>query len=172
MISSAHHDRNVCSINEPDLASQSNTDPTTAAKQWMQFMQPFAGKATLVSPAITNGPPPSMGTGWMDSFLSECAKLGCQVDAIAAHIYADAGNADYFKSYISGLGKYNKPVLMTEIGTSSGSASQQQALVQELVPFLDGLDTVSHYAWFMAGQNILVNGDGSLTALGQAYQSA
>ena len=138
----------------------------------MQFMQPFAGKATLVSPAITNGPPPSMGTGWMDSFLSECAKLGCQVDAIAAHIYADAGNTDYFKSYISGLGKYNKPVLMTEIGTSSGSASQQQALVQELVPFLDGLDTVSHYAWFMAGQNILVNGDGSLTALGQAYQSA
>ena len=87
----------------------------------MQFMQPFAGKATLVSPAITNGPPPSMGTGWMDSFLAECDKLGCQVDAIAAHIYADASNADYYKSYISGLGKYNKPVLMTEIGTSSGS---------------------------------------------------
>ena len=135
-------------------------------------MQPFAGKAPLVSPAVTNGPPPSMGTGWLDSFFAECAKLGCTVDAVAAHIYADASDASYFKSYISGLAKYGKPVLMTEVGTSGGSAQEQQALVDELVPFLDGLSTVSHYAWFMAGQGILVNGDGSLTALGQAYQSA
>ena len=135
-------------------------------------MQPFAGKATLVSAAVTNGPPPSMGTGWLDSFLSACAQLGCTVDAVAAHIYADASDASYFKSYISGLSKYGKPVLMTEVGTSGGSAQEQQALVDELVPFLDGLSTVSHYAWFMAGQGILVNGDGSLTALGQAYQSA
>ena len=138
----------------------------------MKFMQPFAGKATLVSPAVTNGPPPAMGTGWLDSFFSECAKLGCTVDAVAAHIYADASDASYFKSYISGLSKYGKPVLMTEVGTSGGSAQEQQALVAELVPFLDGLDAVSHYVWFMAGQGILDNGDGSLTALGQAYQSA
>ena len=136
-------------------------------------MQPFKGKATLVSPAITNGPPPKMGTGWMDSFLSECAKLGCTVDAIAAHIYDDASNVAYYKSYISGLGKrYKKPVLMTEIGTNSGSEQQKVQLIKELLPFLDGLDTVSHYAWFMAGQGILVNNDGSLTALGKAYQSA
>jgi hypothetical protein len=33
----------------------------------MQYMQPFAGKVKLVSPAITNGAPPAMGTGWLDS---------------------------------------------------------------------------------------------------------
>ncbi|KAH9916736.1 uncharacterized protein BXZ73DRAFT_53681, partial [Epithele typhae] len=159
-------------LNEPDLSSQSNVDPATAAKLWMQYMQPFAGKATLVSPAITNSGSSGQGTSWMDSFISQCNKLGCQVDAIAAHIYSDASAVDYFKSYISGLSKYGKPVLMTEIGTSSGSASQQAALVDELVPFLDGLDSVSHYAWFMAGPGFLVNNDGSLTSLGQTYQSA
>ena len=68
--------------------------------------------------------------------------------------------------------RYKKPVLMTEIGTNSGSEQQKVQLIKELLPFLDGLDTVSHYAWFMAGQGILVNNDGSLTALGKAYQSA
>ena len=138
----------------------------------MQYMQPFAGKATLVSAAVTNGPPPSMGTGWLDSFLSACAQLGCTVDAVAAHIYADASDVSYFESYISALAKYDMPVLMTEIGASSGSAAEQDALVSALVPFLDGLDFVSHYAWFMLADGSLVNSDGSLSALGSAYVSA
>jgi hypothetical protein len=54
-------------FNEPDIASQSNLSPQAAAAAWKTYMQPFAGKAKLVSPAITNGPPPSMGTGWMDA---------------------------------------------------------------------------------------------------------
>ena len=66
---------------------EGSTSPSDAAQQWMQYMQPFAGRATLVSPAITNGAPPTMGTGWLDSFLSECAALGCTVDAVAAHVY-------------------------------------------------------------------------------------
>lgn len=43
-------------------------------------MQPFAGRAKLVSPAITNGAAP-MGTAWLDSFLSACS--GCTIDVIA-----------------------------------------------------------------------------------------
>ncbi|KAI0758657.1 hypothetical protein BD413DRAFT_467184, partial [Trametes elegans] len=159
-------------INEPDLSSQGNTSPQDAAQQWMQFMQPFAGKATLVSPAITNGAPPAMGTGWMDDFLAACDKLGCQVDAVAAHIYDSATNVDYFKQYISGLGsRYNRSVLITEFG-ASGSAEQQQQFLQTMVPFLDGLDSVSHYAWFMTAVDNLVNADASLTTLGQTYVSA
>ncbi|RPD56549.1 hypothetical protein L226DRAFT_520436 [Lentinus tigrinus ALCF2SS1-7] len=159
-------------INEPDLATQSNTSPADAAKQWMQFMQPFHGKATLVSPAITNGAPPAMGTGWMDQFLSECDKLGCSVDAIAAHVYDSATNAAYYQNYITELGtKYNRPVLITEFG-ASGSVEQQQAFLQTMVPFLDGLASVSHYAWFMTAVGNLVNADGSLTPLGQTYVSA
>ena len=109
-------DRVDNSINEPDLSSQSNTSPQDAAQQWMTYMQPFAGRVTLVSPAITNGPPPSQGTGWMDSFISACNALGCRVDAIAAHIYDSATNTAYYQNYISGIGtKYGKPTWVTEV---------------------------------------------------------
>ena len=137
----------------------------------MELMQPFAGRATLVSPAITNGAPP-MGTGWMDSFLSECSKLGCTVDAIAAHVYDSASNVAYYKEYITSLGtRYNKPVLITEFG-ASGSVPEQQAFLKEMVPFLNGLQSVTHYAWFMTAANNLVNADASLTPLGTTYASA
>ena len=138
----------------------------------MKFMQPFAGKATLVSPAITNGPPPAMGTGWMDSFLTECDKLGCTVDAIAAHIYDSATNIGYYKNYIADLGtRYKRPTLVTEFG-AAGSLEQQQAFLREIVPYLNGLGSVTHFAWFMTAVDNLVKEDTSLTPLGQAYASA
>ena len=136
----------------------------------MQFMQPFAGRATLVSPAITNGAPP-MGTGWMDSFLSECSKLGCRVDAIAAHIYDSASNIAYYKQYITDLGtRYNKPVLITEF-SMTGSMPEQQVFLKETIPFLDGLPSVTHYMWFMTVVGNLVNTDESLTPLSTTYAS-
>ena len=151
---------------------EGSTSPADAAQQWMQYMQPFAGRATLVSPAITNGAPPAMGTGWLDSFLSECAQLGCTVDAVAAHVYDAASNVAYYQEYITGLGtRYSKPVLITEF-SASGSVAEQQAFLQTMVPFLDGLASVSHYAWFMTAADNLVNANASLTALGTTYVSA
>ena len=101
------------SFNEPDLAQQSNLTPEAAAAAWKKYMQPFAGKAKLCSPAITNGAPP-MGTGWLDTFLKECT--GCQIDCIAIHIYDQATNTAYYQQYIKGIGtKYKKPVWVTEV---------------------------------------------------------
>jgi hypothetical protein len=71
-------------FNEPDNAGQAHMTPQAAAAAWKKYMQPFAGKAKLVSPAITNAGPPN-GEAWMDSFLKECK--GCTIDAIAIHIY-------------------------------------------------------------------------------------
>jgi hypothetical protein len=70
--------------------------PQQAATAWKQYMQPFAGRVKLVSPAITNGAPPNMGTGWMDQFLKACT--GCTIDVIAFHIYDSATNVAYFQS--------------------------------------------------------------------------
>ena len=106
----------ACSFNEPDLSSQSNLTPQQAASAWKQWIQPFAGRAKLCSPAITNGGAP-MGTAWLDNFLSACT--GCTIDCIAIHIYDSATNNAYFKNYISGIGtKYGKPVWVTEVGLS------------------------------------------------------
>jgi hypothetical protein len=86
-------------FNEPDLNTQANMSPQAAADAWRQHMQPYAGRAKLVSPAITNGAPP-MGTGWMDAFLVACT--GCQIDAIAIHIYDSASNVPYFQTCVPG----------------------------------------------------------------------
>ena len=76
-------------------------------------MEPFAGKAKLCSPAITNGGAP-MGTAWLDAFLAACS--GCTIDCIAFHIYDSATNLAYFESYIKEIGtKYGKPTFMTEV---------------------------------------------------------
>lgn len=65
------------SFNEPDLSSQSNLSPAVAAAGYLTYMQPFAGKAKLGSPAITNGGG-SMGLSWLSSFMTACS--GCQID--------------------------------------------------------------------------------------------
>jgi len=157
-------------FNEPDLSSQANMSPAAAASAWKTYMEPFNGRATLVSPAITNGAPPSMGTGWLDSFLSACN--GCHIGAIAIHIYDSATNLGYYESYISGIAsKYGKPVMVTEFG-ASGTSAQQVTFLDQLDPYLNGLSGVSHYAYFGDFVGDLVNSDGSLTAVGQAYVSS
>ncbi len=40
-----------------------------------------------------------------------------------------------------------------------------------MLPFLDGKAGVEKYAYFMAGQNILVDGNNKLTALGTSYNT-
>ena len=54
---------------------------------------------------------------------------------------------------------------------ATGTVQQQQEFFQELLPFLDGLDCVTQYAYFMDEVGVLVNADGSLSALGQTYIS-
>lgn len=89
----------IYSFNEPDHSAQANLSPAAAAAAWKQYIQPFAGKVKLVSPAVTNGAAP-MGLTWLDNFMSACS--GCTIDAVAIHIYDSATNVDYFKNYITG----------------------------------------------------------------------
>jgi hypothetical protein len=71
-------------FNEPDLGSQSNLSPTEAASLWKQYIQPLASRGVrLGSPSVTNGQPPSMGTGWLSDFIKACS--GCTIDFISIH---------------------------------------------------------------------------------------
>lgn len=162
--------KHLLAFNEPDLSSQANMSPQQAATSYMKHMQPFAGKAKLVSPAITNGGPP-MGVTWLDNFLSECTKLGCTIDAIAIHIYDSASNTAYFQAYISDVvKKYGKPVWVTEFG-ASGSVADQQKFLQTMVPFLENLQGVERYSYFGDFEGTFVS-KGSLLPLGQTFATA
>ena len=166
--------KHVLSFNEPDLAAQSNIDPATAAKNHIQYLNPFSGSAEIGSPAVTNGAgsSPAMGTTWLSQFFTACAGQ-CKVDFVAYHWYGDASNvADLQKhtqdvistAAANGVSK----VWLTEFG-ASGSDADVSSFLSSAMEYLDGQEAVERYAYFMASDGILVSGNG-LSALGDVYQ--
>lgn len=151
-------------FNEPDHTEQANMSPQAAATAYKTYMTDnFAGKAKLISPAVTNGGG-SMGLTWLSSFMSLCTD--CKIDAVAIHWYDSSSNVDYFKSHIkdahtqSGL-----PVYITEFGTTDGN---DQAFLAAVLPWLDSQDYVQRYSYFMASDGKLISGT-SLSAAGNTY---
>ncbi|EXJ53818.1 hypothetical protein A1O7_09154 [Cladophialophora yegresii CBS 114405] len=166
--------KHALSLNEPDLASQANVDPATAAKLHIENMNPLAGQVQIGSPAVTNGAgsSPLMGIDWLNQWFSEC-KGNCKVDFVAFHWYDSANNLDYFKSHVqdvidtaakNGVGK----VWLTEFG-ATGSDSDVANFLQEAVSWLDSQPAVERYAYFMCADGILVKGNSISSPVGAAY---
>jgi hypothetical protein len=156
-------------FNEPDHSQQANISPSAAAAGWMQFMQPFAGKAKLGSPAVTNGGG-DMGLTYLGNFLGACG--GCTIDFVNIHWYDSASNVAYFKKHVQdayAAGK-NRPLWITEFG-ASGSIDEQNTFLSEVIPWLDSQDFVERYAYFMVSDGVLVTGT-SLSKLGNTFAFA
>ncbi|OSX62357.1 glycoside hydrolase family 128 protein [Postia placenta MAD-698-R-SB12] len=153
-------------FNEPDDSTQANMTAQEAADAWMTYMEPFAGRAKLVSPAVTNGGAP-MGKAWLDAFMQACSQ--CTIDAVAIHIYDYCSNEPYYQSYIEEIAQaYGKPVWLTEFG-AAGSPPEKISFLQSMTSWMDNQSFVGAYAWFMVAPLNLVNSDGSLTGFGLAY---
>jgi hypothetical protein len=70
-------------FNEPDISSQSNLDPGSAASLYMQEIFPWSKKGTrLGSPGI------AFDLNWMATFLNDLSGKGGHVDFIVLHWYA------------------------------------------------------------------------------------
>ncbi|KAB8303810.1 hypothetical protein EYC80_005184 [Monilinia laxa] len=164
--------KHLMSFNEPDLSSQANLGYADAAAGYKQYMEPFAGKAKLGAPAVTNGAAP-MGLTWLKSFLSECSD--CTIDFVCIHWYDSASNADYFKSYVQDAytAGGNRPLWITEF-QASGSTDEQNAFLDEVLPWLDASDMVDRYAWFMANTDAggLMSGASALSTLGNTFKAS
>ncbi|KAJ9229247.1 CAZyme family GH128 [Paecilomyces variotii] len=160
-------------FNEPDVASQANMSPSQAASDYKQYMTPYAGNATLVSPAVSNSGSAGQGLDWMKSFLSECTD--CQISALAVHWYADASLTDYFKQFVNQaieLANQNniQEVWITEFQATGDDASQVQFLT-EILPWLDSQAGVGRYSYFMCSNSVLLTAANVLSQIGQAYMS-
>jgi len=157
--------------NEPDHHEQANMGVGAAVSNWKSSFEPYAGKVTLVSPAVTNGPAP-MGLAYLKSFISSCQ--GCTIDACAVHWYDSATNIQYFKNYITDsiAACGGKPIWLTEFG-ASGSEDQIVDFLGEVLPWMDSNPGVARYAYFMTakGGNYLVDNNGGLSKIGAAYNS-
>jgi hypothetical protein len=164
------------SFNEPDLSTQANIDPQTAATTHQNYMNQFAGNGVQISsPAITNGAgtSPPQGIDWLNQFFAACAG-NCKVDFVAFHWYAPANAISYFKQHVQdvinaaaahGVSK----VWLTEF-QAAGSDSEVEAFLAEALPFLDSTPAVEKYAYFMCatGAGNLISGNG-LSAIGGTY---
>jgi len=56
---------------------QALTARLKTATLWKANMEPFASKAKLISPGVTNGGAP-MGVSWLQEFISNCD--GCHIE--------------------------------------------------------------------------------------------
>ncbi len=154
------------SFNEPDLNTQANMDIPTAVSAYKQFMQPFAGKAQLGAPAVTNGGG-QMGLQYMENFINSCT--GCTIDFVNIHWYDSATNFAYFKRHVENAHTMGggRPVWITEFA-ASGTTEEQNAFLEVVLPWLDAQPYVARYAYFMAEQGVLLSGN-SLSTLGSTF---
>lgn len=157
----------LLSFNEPDHPDQANISPGIAAAGYMRFIQPYANKAKVGAPAVTNGGAP-MGLAFLKSFLIAC--LDCTIDFVPIHWYGLASNVDYFKSHIKSArdAAGGRPIWITEFG-AAGSIEEQITFLQEVIPWLDDTDYVERYAYFDV--NTVLTQDYKISALGKTFVS-
>ncbi|EGE83554.1 hypothetical protein RJZ56_006516 [Blastomyces dermatitidis] len=162
--------KNLLAFNEPDIASQANMSPEAAAAAYQKYMNPYAARARLGSPAVSNGAPPK-GLGWMQGFLDACAG-NCKIDFLAVHWHGPSGNVDDFKRYVSeaiALGqKYGIGTVWVTEFEGQGDEEAQVNFLKEVLPWLDSNAGVERYASFFVDN--LVKG-GALTSVGKAYKT-
>ncbi|KAI1609895.1 glycosyl hydrolase catalytic core-domain-containing protein [Exophiala viscosa] len=160
------------SFNEPDLSSQSNIDPATAATNHIKYMNPLSGQVQIGSPAVTNGvgTSPPLGTTWLSQFFEAC-NGECDVDFVAFHWYGTS--ISDFESHVqdvistassNGVSK----VWLTEFG-ATGSDSDVADFLTQAVAYLDSQSAVERYAYFMCSDGILVDGSSVSSPIGEAY---
>lgn len=158
----------ILGFNEPDQPSQANMNPEEAAIFYRQYITPYADRATLVTPAVTNGGAP-MGLTYMSNFLNACTD--CKASVMAIHWYGD--NVAQFKAQVSDAinlaHQHNMAeVWITEFALNNASPSQSAAFLQEVLPWLDSQSAIGRYAVFMCADGYLLSGN-ALNEAGNVY---
>jgi len=164
----------LMSFNEPDLDSQCNIDPATAAAAYKTYISDmFGGKGIkLGAPAVTNGGG-SMGLTWLQNFIEACSD--CQIDFVALHWYNPASLASDFQSHVQQANQLTgKPVWVTEYGCTGSTDAEVESFLQTVNPWMDQQSYVERYSYFMAtsGDGMLCDSTSELSAIGNAYMQA
>jgi len=168
----------VLGFNEPDNSTQSNIPVATAVSLWPSFNN---SAIQLGTPATQAN---STGQTWFTSFMGSVnGSTTLHADFIAIHWYGwNAGSCDAAASQFESYVKYaegfsgNRPIWVTEWGCLNDSAPDTQTVLSfykgALAVFAKH-PRVARYSWYpWSTNNELVNSDGTLTDLGNAYAAA
>jgi len=158
-------------FNEPDSASESNLDPSTAAQLWMEYIEPLKARGIrLGGPSVTAS---STGQPWLKAFFAACNT--CTIDFLPLHWYGD-GTEGFYNYLWTIHGLYpNLPIWVTEFASTSANQTEVAQFLNATIIYMDGLDWIERYAWFgyfrPEDGNIynLLDNEGGLNELGELY---
>ncbi|KUJ17801.1 uncharacterized protein LY89DRAFT_645461 [Mollisia scopiformis] len=161
----------IMGFNEPDACGegQSCIGPDDAATAYRKWIMPFAGRAALGAPAISNA---ASGLVWLRNFLGACS--GCQIDFVPIHWYDSATNFEYFYNYMEEAHQTSggRQIWITEF-SGAGTLQQQITFLQTVIPWLDAQPYIYRYSWFWCDASYtggsLADGNGNPTELGGVY---
>lgn len=151
--------------------------PQRACQLQRQYQIPLKQQHGYIvgSPAVANGP---AGLKWMQQFKSSCPDVFNQLDFIAVHYYDTT--LDGFKDWVNTLGKFDKPLLITELaafsfsGRAQMNAGQVAGFMKQAVGWAVDNDQILGVGWtgFMdqlSSTNKLFSGNGSPNQLFNEY---
>ncbi|KAI1397806.1 glycoside hydrolase family 128 protein [Hypoxylon fuscum] len=159
------------SFNEPDINTQANMLPADAATGHIKFMNPYAGRVKISSPAISSSEDSGKGIDWLTQFFTACDGK-CQVDFCAAHWYGPGGNdgASLFLDHLTKVHTAcdNKPVWVTEFQAISGDVDTfMKTIVDKLES--DEYSFVEKYSYFMLSEGNLLSSPTTLSSFGKIF---
>jgi hypothetical protein len=186
--------KHLLTFNEPDGTKDSggsSIEPEDAARAYIDHIVPYRNgkRKWYISHPSTTGSP--RGLDWLRKFNESCYDIdkenGCPTDFIAAHWY---GAFDGLASWLGTLNEFyngnrsdDEPKLkiwVTEMALPQADTQATVQMMNQTLPYLDGLEYVERYAWFGAfrsddanewtGDSVaLFDDNGGLTELGALY---
>lgn len=161
----------LVSFNEPDNSGQSNLTPAEAATGHQTYMNPFASKAKIGAPAITNSNIEGESTSWLSSWIDACGG-SCSYDFCPAHWYntIDAGADDLLSFVKTVYDTCGKPVWITEFEPTDGTDEEKSAFLTTVQEAFDSdeYSYVERYSYFMVADGNLVS-SGSASTFGNTF---
>ncbi|KAK3397235.1 glycosyl hydrolase catalytic core-domain-containing protein [Sordaria brevicollis] len=163
----------LLSFNEPDIPEQANMDPGTAAAKHKLYMNPFAGKARISSPSITNSGSPGMGLDWMQKFFDAC-NGECRVDFLALHSYGTDAQT-VLNHLLDAYNRFKLPVWITELGFQD--PKNEVKTTKNMEYFLDQLENnstfsfVERFSYFMVavGDDKMMSSSSQLRSFAKVF---
>ncbi|KDN63025.1 hypothetical protein CSUB01_11247 [Colletotrichum sublineola] len=161
----------ILSFNECDRPDQCNLDAASAAAAHVEFVNRYAGRVKIGSPAISNSAVAGQGLSWLQLWVWTCDSLGCEYDFCVAHWYGNS--MESLLNLVASVHEIcrGKPVWLTEFAIDDGSDEKHAAFITAVIPQLDAIDYLERYAYFMIREGRFVSGS-TITLSGQAYAKA
>ncbi|CEI63947.1 hypothetical protein FVEN_g9240 [Fusarium venenatum] len=162
----------IFSFNEPDNGGQAHMTPAAAAAAHIKLLNPYAGKALIGAPSISNSGLPMEGREWLENFVKECGD-DCHYDFCNVHWYSEV---EYGETLFEHLEKSHeicggKPIWLTEFAPK-GSDEAIASWLEEAIPRLEALDYLDAYSYFKVETGMLMTSETEMSKYGSVYASA